>query len=64
VLFSSSWVLNESLNLISETVVVWPTGNGTIRRCALIGGGVALLEELCCGGRTLRFHICAQVWPG
>jgi hypothetical protein len=29
----------------------WPRGSGTIRRCGLIGGGVALLEEVChCGG--------------
>ena len=24
----------------------WPMGNGTIRRCGLVGGGVALLEEI------------------
>jgi len=24
-----------------------PTGNGTIRRCGLVGVGVALLEEVC-----------------
>jgi hypothetical protein len=24
----------------------WPVGSGTIRRCGLIGGGVALLEEV------------------
>ena len=27
-------------------------GSGTIRRCGLVGVGVALLEEVChCGGR-------------
>ena len=31
----------------------WPTGNGTIRRCGLIGVGVALLEEMCHCGREL-----------
>jgi hypothetical protein len=25
----------------------WPIGRGTIRRCDLVGVGVALLEELC-----------------
>jgi hypothetical protein len=30
----------------------WPMGNGTIRRCGLVGIGVALLEETChCTGR-------------
>jgi hypothetical protein len=29
----------------------WPTGNGTTKRCGLVGGGVALLEWVClCGG--------------
>ena len=29
----------------------WPMGSGTIRRCGLIGGGVAFPKEVChCGG--------------
>jgi hypothetical protein len=39
-------------------------GSGIIRKCNLIGGSAALLEELChCGGRALRSHIYVQVWP-
>ena len=31
---------------------VWPMGGGTIKRCGLVGIGVALLKEVChCGGR-------------
>ena len=26
---------------------VWPIGSDTIRRCVLVGIGVALLEEMC-----------------
>lgn len=38
-------------------------GSGTIR-CGLIGGSMALLEEVChCGDRALRSQINAQVWP-
>ena len=38
----------------------WPVGSGTIRRYGLIGGSVALLEEMCHrGGGVLRSHICS-----
>lgn len=41
----------------------WPMGSGTIG-CGVTGEGVTLLEEVChCGGRYLRSHIYAQVWP-
>jgi hypothetical protein len=34
-------------------VNTWPIGNGTTRRCGLVGVVVALLEEVChCGGRS------------
>ena len=33
----------------------WPTGSSAVRRCGFIGGGVALLEEVChCGDGALR----------
>ena len=32
-----------------------PVGSGTIRRCGLVGIGVALLEEVCHRGWALRF---------
>ena len=42
---------------------VWPRGGGSIRRCDLIRGDVALLEEVChCGAGTLRSHIYSQVY--
>ena len=42
----------------------WPIRNVTIRRCGLVRRGMALIEEGChSGGKALRFHIYAQVWP-
>ena len=34
------------------SLIILGQGRGTIRRCCLIGVGVAMLEEMChCGGR-------------
>lgn len=69
--------LNSPLNLLTPQfpsvqtgdcgdLNVWPMGGGTVRRCGLIGGDGALLEDVChCGGGTHIYmsHICAQVWP-
>ena len=32
----------------------WPIGSGTIRRCGLVGVGVALMEKVCHCGFALR----------
>jgi hypothetical protein len=41
-----------------------PIGSGTLRRCGLMGVGVALLEEVCHWGWALRFQILkpSPVW--
>lgn len=31
-------------------------GTGNVRRCCLVGTGVALLEEVCRSGQALRFQ--------
>lgn len=38
----------------------WPMGSDTIRRCGIIGEGVALLEEVCVWGgvETLILRLC------
>jgi hypothetical protein len=39
----------------------WLRGSGTIRRCGLVGVGVALLQEVCHDGRrALRSYIFVQ----
>jgi hypothetical protein len=42
----------------------WPTGSGTIRRCGLVGVGVALLEEehLYGGGFEVSVLKLCPVW--
>ena len=40
----------------------WPMGSGTIRKCGLNGGNVALLEEVCYSeGRVIRYHIYVHI---
>ena len=38
----------------------WSIGSGTVRRCGLVGVGVALLEEMCLGRRGVT--LLEWVW--
>ena len=52
---------DNKLSIVWWFEYVWPTKSGTIRRCGLTGGSVALLEVCHCGGETLKSHIDAQI---
>jgi hypothetical protein len=38
----------------------WPMGSGSIKRCGLVGVGVALLGELCHYGGGLGGFLCSS----
>jgi hypothetical protein len=56
---SPLWALNSKIRLWWFEYA-WPMGSGTLRRCGLVGVGLALLEEESWWGWALRSYAQAQ----